>query len=89
MKAAIEAGNQIPASVLDAPELRFDLILFWSAFWSLSTCRQVGMGVGPIMWTAIKEYAEYFQIDDLEEFYFLISQMDAVYLDHARSEIKK
>jgi hypothetical protein len=51
------------------------------AFRELGTCRQLGMGVGPIPFTAIVHYSTLYDVDDFEEFLFLIRQMDNCFLD--------
>lgn len=30
----------------------------WSAFWTLDSCRSIGMSPGRIPWTAIEQYAQ-------------------------------
>jgi hypothetical protein len=61
--------------VAPAPHLLFH----WAAFAALSTDRQVGMGIGPIPWTALDRYAERHGINDPDErerFERLIRAMD-------------
>jgi hypothetical protein len=52
------------------------------AFLDLSTCRQLGMEVGPIPWTAIHDYADrkYLSSDEREELEYVIRYVDTVYL---------
>ena len=38
--------------------------LFIRAWHDLGTCRQVGMGVGPIPWTAVMQWAQIEGLDD-------------------------
>lgn len=55
----------------------------WSAFWDLNTDRPVGMGVGPIPFTAIDRYADRYGIEGLDAFDALrelIRAMDDAYL---------
>lgn len=55
-----------------------------SAFWSLSSCRQVGFSPGPIGWNHIRDYAEFVGLDR-ENSYALeavIRAMDNAYLEH-------
>lgn len=50
------------------------------------------MGEGPIPWTAIRDYTEYAQIDDfeqLEDFFYLIREMDSAYLDFRKKELER
>lgn len=61
------------------PHLFFE----WEAFYSLSNDRQIGMGIGPIPWSAIDRYARRFGIDGADEFdafAFLIRSMDGAFL---------
>lgn len=54
----LERGRPLPGWYLDEPDLLPGDFLFIRAFFALSTCRAVGMGAGPIPWTAITEYAD-------------------------------
>lgn len=56
---------------------------YLNAFYELSTCRQIGMSLGPIPWTAIIEFAEFSGLDSeiLPVFVLSIRAMDAVYLE--------
>ena len=59
------------------------------AFWSLSTTRDFGLGLGPIPWNLILEYARWAGIDDDNEELFVtaIREMDAAYIDwHAKNK---
>lgn len=67
--------------------------LYYDAFWNLTTTRQVGMGAGPIPWTACHTYAQVLHFDEeqADDLWFFISAMDAVFLKHLadkRSETK-
>lgn len=68
------------------PELAPWLQEPWGAFWKLSKCRQIGMGVGPIPWTAINDYSIRYGIagDEFEEFEAHIDALDSAYLEHQR-----
>jgi hypothetical protein len=54
-------------------------------FWELSTTRNNGMGVGPIPFTAIAEFAKIYN-EDIEEFVYLMRRLDAVFLKHCEKE---
>lgn len=58
----------------------------WDAYFELATCRPVGMGLGPIPWTAIHEYAEANGVQDGERFVRLIRAMDREILNPNRGE---
>ena len=47
------------------------------AFKELSTCRTSGMGIMPIPFTAIVEYAKIYNVSDIDEFVYLIRKMDS------------
>jgi hypothetical protein len=53
-----------------------------SAYRELSTCRPIGMGIGPIPFTSIAEYAKIFDIggEEFFEFLYYIRAMDDEFL---------
>jgi hypothetical protein len=51
-----DAGMEVPA--LERRQSITGYEWLWDAYWELDTCRQTGMSVGPIPWTAIQQYAE-------------------------------
>lgn len=53
---------------------------YYDAWGELNSCRQIGMSVGPIPFTAIVEYSRLYEVGDFEEFLFLIRKMDSVFL---------
>lgn len=76
------AGNHIPE--LDARvTVDVRLAFYWQAFWDLTTDRQIGMGIGPIPWSAVDRYAARHRLDDDEQFDLFarfVRAMDAVFL---------
>lgn len=52
----IEMGRQPPDVYFERPEIEPHLALFWSDFWELSTERQIGMAIGSIPRSKIREY---------------------------------
>lgn len=59
------------------------------AFWDLSTDRQVGLGTGPIPFSAIDAYAHRHGVEDPDEFqlwYRLIRKCDKVFLEHVATK---
>ena len=66
--------------------MRFGLSMYFTAFWELSTCRQIGMGVGPIPWTAMLDYARYMELDweQTEDLLYIVRKMDDAFLKHHR-----
>jgi len=51
-----ERGRAAPDEFYDLPEVASHLTLIWSAFWELGTERQLGMSIGPIPASKIREY---------------------------------
>lgn len=51
------------------------------AFRELGTCRNSSMSTGPIPFTAIVEYSTIYEIEDFEEFSYLIRRLDDTLLD--------
>jgi hypothetical protein len=72
-----ERGRDAPAAFHDQPELEPHLVWLWNAFWELGTERQLGMTVGPIPGSKLREYLR----DEME-------LTDAEY-DRARAIIRK
>jgi len=55
--------------------------IYVEAFHEVSSCRQIGFGLGPIPFTAIAEYFTIFPIgEDFEEFLYLMRRMDSALL---------
>jgi len=50
-------NRPLPKKIANAPDLLIGSEFYYSAFNSLNTCRPVSMGIGPIPWTAINDYA--------------------------------
>jgi|GEM_PF-1105785 len=72
-----ERGRDAPTEFYDRPEVEPHLTWLWNAFWELGTERQLGMSIGPIPISKIREYLR----DELE-------LHDAEY-DHAKAIIRK
>ena len=66
------------------------LSFYVDVFRELSTCRQSGMGVGPIPFTAVVEYFRLFDTGmSLDDFLFIIRVMDNAYLDFEDKKLSK
>lgn len=85
-----EAGRPI-ADHLIAPEWPIDCEHVVAAFNTLFADRDVGMGLGPIPWTAIRQYADYLGLRDGEfsDFTFLLRQMDDEFISIKSEEAEK
>jgi hypothetical protein len=51
-------SGRLPDWFLDEPEVTRSEDAVIDAFFDLSTCRDVGMGIGPIPWDSIAAYAD-------------------------------
>jgi len=72
-----ERGRDAPDGFYERPEVASHLTLIWSAFWELGTERQLGMSIGPIPGSKIREYLR----DELE--------LHGAEYDRARAIIRK
>jgi hypothetical protein len=54
-----ERGREAPEAFYERPEIAPHLALIWDAFWELGTERQLGMSVGPIPGSKIREYVRH------------------------------
>ena len=67
------------ASVTPEPNIEY-LHFYIDAFRELSTCRISGMGLSPIPFTSIVQYASIYEIEDFDEFLYLIRVMDNTFI---------
>lgn len=74
----------LPPRIKNAPQVDERLTLFWVAFHELGSTRSFGFSVGPIPWTAIKQWADEYDLDaDLrEDLFYYIAVLDEEYLKH-------
>jgi len=70
-------GREAPAEFYNQPEVEPHLVWLWDAFWELGTERQLGMSIGPIPVSKIREYLR----DELE--------LDGVEFERAKTIIRK
>ena len=84
-------GLPLPERIKNAPTLEIGLELFYTAFFELGTCRQLGMAEGPIPWTAIDIYCNSYTIvsEQREDMHMFIRSMDNAYLKYQESKRKK
>lgn len=81
----------IPAKIADAPTLRFGLELYYAGFFDLIGCRSGSFGDGPIMFSAIMDYARAaeFSPEQADDLVFYVGQLDGVYMEHVRKKQPK
>ena len=63
------------AKVDECPNVDF-LEFYIEAFFELGTCRVSSMSIGQIPFTAIAEYANIYDVDDFDEFLYVMRVMD-------------
>jgi hypothetical protein len=73
----VERGREAPTEFYERPEIEPHLTWLWNAFWELTTERQIGMAIGPIPGSKIREYVR-------EEM-----GLDGVEYDHGRAVIRR
>lgn len=91
VKTCQQSGMPLPDFIKNQPELMFGLDIFVQAFWDLSTCRQMGMGLGPIPWISIQEYCIMLQCseDFTKDLHYHIRRIDQAYLNWASESNKE
>lgn len=72
--------------IISRTEVAEHLHFEWSAFRMLSTDRQIGMALGPIMWSSIDAFARRYRIveDDFDRLCRIIQAMDEIYRDYSK-----
>jgi len=81
----------VPKKIAEPPTLPSCLVFYYEAFLTLSSCRQVSMSEYRIPWTAANEYGKRYEMlpFEFEDFWVLLSAMDAVYIKHRNKESEK
>ena len=84
----IERGRKAPDGFYDRPDVELHLIWLWNAFWELGSERQLGMSVGPIPGSKIRDYLHDIDLDDAdhERARTIIRKADNAYLNMLRSK---
>lgn len=62
---------------------------YLTAFGELNSCRNMGMGLSPIPFTSIWEYSRIYDIEDFDEFLYVIRVMDYKILDLHDKQTKR
>ena len=80
---AVQRGDPLPEKLANAPSILPGLEIYYQAFWDLSTTRQHGMGLGPIPWDKVEEYADrgLYNEEQRSALHFYIQRMDTLYLN--------
>ena len=72
-KGAVRADDVVP----DVTPFLF----YVDSFRELNTCRAGGMGLSPIPFSSIVEYAKIYEVEEFEEFLYCIRVMDNKYME--------
>ncbi len=56
------------------------LEFYLDAFRELSTCRPAGLDLGAIPFTAVVEYSKVYELEDFDDFFYIIRSMDNTFL---------
>src|SRR5688572_16692728 len=90
-RQAMRRGAPIPDRIANAPELQVGLQLYLQAFFDLDSERTHGNGLAPIPWTAIKEYATAFELDEeqTDDLFYFVKRMDSEHLKRLEAKSKK
>lgn len=91
VKDLLRDGMPLPEHIQNAPELTHGLVLYYNAFQDLSSCRSLGMSLGPIPWTAIDQYCQRHGIKDeqYDDMFHHVNELDEAYRAHVEAEAKK
>lgn len=84
-------GTPLPQRIQNAPQLAFGMQMYFSAFMDLTSCRQIGMSLGPIPWTAVNDYALYLGLDEeqSEDLHLFVRALDNEYMSHHNKKSAK
>lgn len=84
-------GMPLPDKIKNKPELIHGLEFYWKAFTELTADRNIGMGEGPIPWTAMNQWAIRYNIrgDEFDRFISIIREVDTAYMELRNKEHKK
>ena len=76
-------GLPLPERIQNAPELWPGLALYFNGYVELTSCRSIGMGVGPIPVTDIVLYCNEkgLEGEQREDFLWIVQHLDQKYLD--------
>ena len=90
IQQCMKQKKPLPEKIANAPELLLGLDLYYDSFWDLTTCRQVGFGVGSIPWASIRDYAVTFEFDEeqVDDLFYFIRMMDNAYMEFHRPKEK-
>ena len=83
-------GMPLPDRIQNAPELTLGSELYYIGFLDLTSCRQIGTGLGPIPLLSLLEYCMINGIEgeQQEDFVWFIQRLDQKYLQWSAARAK-
>jgi hypothetical protein len=87
----MRSGQPLPARIANAPQLRLGLSFYLNAFFDLDAERSMGMGIGRIPWSAILQYATYYELDEeqTDRLFYFIRAIDTAHIKSISESLKK
>lgn len=84
-------GMPLPDRIKNKPEIIPGLEIYWKAFTELTADRSIGMGEGPIPWTAMNQWAirHGFRGDEFDRLIDIIREVDTAYMELRNKAHKK
>ena len=75
---AYRSGEPMPDRIKNAPDLFAGMELYFTAYQELESERQIGMGIGPIPFTAILKYAEFYELpaEQADDLVYYVRKLD-------------
>jgi hypothetical protein len=91
IRDCMRRGLPLPDRIQNAPVLAPGLGLYLRAFYDLDSCRPIGMGEGPIPWSAIEQWCQALDLDEEEsdDVHTLVRRLDNAYLRHREAKRPK
>lgn len=88
IESRLAKKQPLPEWAAEEPILSPGDEVFLRAFYNLTTCRQIGMSIGPIPWTDIYKYALFLELDKdlIDPFIQIIREMDSGWLNWQHDE---
>lgn len=85
------SGEPLPDRIKNAPDLICGLELFFAAYQELETERQIGFGLGPIPFTAILKYVEFYQLEkeQADDLIYFVRKLDTHFMIEQAKKAKK
>tara|TARA_R110000772_G_scaffold75731_1_gene164121 strand:- start:73 stop:384 length:312 start_codon:yes stop_codon:yes gene_type:complete len=82
VRDCMATDRELPEFIANSPELPAYLIMYYDAFHSLHSCRDMGMSVGMIPWDAVHKYAVAMELDEeqTDDLHYFLTQLDLAYV---------